>query len=87
MTPKVRRDGRCVVCRGPRPFTPQRGVPVEAYLGDPFCSAHCARKFYGTVLPISPSGSKGRKGYFYKGEEPPEGTALATDVAPPRQEV
>ena len=49
LTPKVRRDGRCVVCRKPRPFSPQRGVPLGAYLGDPFCSSVCAKKFYGTT--------------------------------------
>ncbi len=47
-TPKVRKDGTCVVCKGERPFTPQKGVPFEAYLADPFCSSACARKHWGT---------------------------------------
>jgi hypothetical protein len=28
----------------------QKGVPVLAYLSDPFCSSTCARKHYGTQL-------------------------------------
>lgn len=48
--PKVRRDGKCFVCKKERPFNPQRGVPFEAYTRDPFCSAVCARKHYGTSL-------------------------------------
>jgi hypothetical protein len=48
LTPKVRRDGKCAVCRQPRPFNPQRGVPFEAYLADPFCSTACAKKHFGT---------------------------------------
>jgi hypothetical protein len=46
--PTVRRDGTCLVCKGPRPFTPQRSVPDYEYLGDPFCSRKCSEKFFGT---------------------------------------
>ncbi len=56
--PKVRRDGRCLTCKGERKFNPQRGVPFGAYWNDPFCSSACARKFYGTELkhhnPVGP---------------------------------
>jgi endogenous inhibitor of DNA gyrase (YacG/DUF329 family) len=48
--PKVRRDGTCYVCKSPRPFNPQKGVPYEAYTADPFCSATCARVHFGTTL-------------------------------------
>ena len=48
--PKVRRDGRCAVCKGPRPYTPNLAVPREQYLGDPFCSSACCRKWYGTQI-------------------------------------
>jgi hypothetical protein len=43
-----RRPKRCVVCKGPRPFNPQRGVPWEAYWDDPFCSTTCAKKYFKT---------------------------------------
>jgi hypothetical protein len=46
--PTVRRDGTCLVCKGPRPFTPQRSVPDYEYLGDPFCSRKCSEKYFGT---------------------------------------
>ncbi len=55
MTPKVRKDGRCYVCKGERPFNPQKGVPPEAYLADPFCSSKCARTFFGTLEPLHAS--------------------------------
>jgi hypothetical protein len=38
----------CLTCKGPRPFTPQRGVPYGAYLADPFCSRKCSEKYFGT---------------------------------------
>ena len=50
--PKVRRDGLCLVCRKPlvTPKPLQRGVPAFVYERDPFCSAICSRKYYGTSL-------------------------------------
>jgi hypothetical protein len=50
--PKVRRNGTCFVCGKERklPSPMQKGVPVLAYLSDPFCSSTCARKHYGTQL-------------------------------------
>lgn len=37
--PKVRRDGRCVVCKGVRP-------PLAKSSKDPFCSATCCRDWH-----------------------------------------
>ena len=50
--PRVRPDGLCAVCRKERklPSPLQKGVPVMAYLLDPFCSSTCARRHYGTEL-------------------------------------
>lgn len=50
--PRVRRDGTCYVCRKPRtiPKPLQKGVPAWVYERDPFCSAVCARRYYGTSL-------------------------------------
>jgi hypothetical protein len=72
LTPKIRRDGTCYVCKAPRPFNPQRGVPPEEYLGDPFCSSACAKKFYGTSEPALRTGGK-KLGYTsrVKSEETP----------------
>jgi hypothetical protein len=57
--PRVRKDGRCYVCKGPRvvPETRQKGVPVTAYTQDPFCSAVCSRTYWGNPLKVAPSGS------------------------------
>jgi len=52
--PKVRRDGKCVVCKGERPFNPQRGVSPDEYLKDPFCSTVCARKHYEVKTRLGP---------------------------------
>lgn len=51
--PRVRRDGRCYVCKGPRtlPKTRQKGVLDLVYLTDPFCSNACARAYYGNPIP------------------------------------
>ena len=59
-TPKVRKDGRCYVCKGPRsiPDALQKGVPASEYIEDPFCSANCSRKYWGTeLLTTSPTTS------------------------------
>ena len=45
---------KCKVCKQTVEVKIQKGVPVEAYLTDPFCSSTCARKFYGTDLPLAP---------------------------------
>lgn len=57
--PKVRRDKKCYVCKGPRkiPTDLQKGVPAEVYETDPFCSASCARTYWGTPLRTVPTGS------------------------------
>ncbi|HZR94028.1 MAG TPA: hypothetical protein VFA44_16650 [Gaiellaceae bacterium] len=38
--PRLRKDGRCVVCGKPRP-------EIAVAARDPFCSADCCRKHYG----------------------------------------
>lgn len=50
--PAVRRDGRCCVCGKKRviPKTRQKGVPVETYERDPFCSNDCARKYFNNPI-------------------------------------
>jgi len=59
VVPKVRKDGLCIVCKKERkvPSSRQKGVPVEVYLGDPFCSNTCARTYYAT--PSSPGRAGG----------------------------
>ncbi len=59
-TPRVRRDGHCYMCRKPRkmPNPPQKGVDVSAYLLDPFCSAECSRKYWGTSLKKAPTAAQ-----------------------------
>lgn len=46
--PPVRKDGRCAVCPKQRvvPKTRQKGVAIENYERDPFCSNVCARKYH-----------------------------------------
>jgi hypothetical protein len=45
--PKVRRDGLCVVCRGPRyPERSRKYGKTVAEL-DPFCSTECAKSYFG----------------------------------------
>ena len=61
-TPKVRKDGLCFICRGERPFNPQKGVPLGEYLKDPFCSSLCSRTYWGTPIVPVPMGAP-RKGY------------------------
>lgn len=63
--PKTLEAGRCKVCKKPRVINMQKGVPVEEYLSDPFCSSACARKFYGTELPKAVSGGRS-EGYVSK---------------------
>ncbi len=56
--PAPRADGRCVVCEKPRriPSTPVtrklRNAPRDPYAGDPFCSAVCARAYFGVKLSL-----------------------------------
>lgn len=63
-TPAPREDGRCLTCLGPRCLTPTKLVKrtageMQAMLeADPFCSSTCARKFYGTELPIVVTGPR-----------------------------
>ena len=57
--PLPREDGCCVQCGKERTKPPsyQRGVPIEEYLRDPFCSNKCAKAYFGTVdmsVPASP---------------------------------
>jgi len=57
--PRMRKDGTCFVCRKPRtiPKPLQKGVPAWVYERDPFCSATCARRYYGTSLPTAVTAS------------------------------
>lgn len=48
--PKVRKDGRCVVCDKPRP-----GLPPLLY-ADPFCSSVCCKAYYGVQTSMNPKG-------------------------------
>ena len=49
-TPPIREDGLCVQCEGERKMPASRLHRASARL-DPFCSATCARAFYGVSLP------------------------------------
>jgi hypothetical protein len=51
--PRVRKDGKCYVCKKPRrlPKALQKGVPVQMYELDPFCSSVCARVYHANPLP------------------------------------
>lgn len=67
-TPLPRADGRCLTCLGPRVVIPKVLVKRNAHElraaleADPFCSATCARRFYGTTLPAVSTGNRtGRK--------------------------
>lgn len=51
--------GTCIVCGEPRVIHMQRGVPIEAYLDDPFCSSVCAREHFGVEFPQPPRPKKG----------------------------
>jgi len=44
--PKIRKDGRCVVCGTPITTITRHG---EA---DAFCKSKCARKYFGTSLAV-----------------------------------
>lgn len=48
--PRANRDGTCVQCGKVKiiPSTRQRGVSVQVYVDDPFCSNVCAKAYYGT---------------------------------------
>lgn len=50
--PPVRQDGRCYVCKKPRvvPASRQKGVPIDVYLQDPFCSNMCARTYHDAPM-------------------------------------
>lgn len=48
--PPVRKDGLCYMCRGVRPEAAVKD-------GDPFDTVGCARKFWGTELPVTGSTS------------------------------
>ena len=58
--PRIRKDNRCAVCRKPIVVTVRREVPPQLYR-DPFCSAACARSYFGveTSVPLP----KGRVKY------------------------
>lgn len=56
-TPRRRKDGKCVVCRKLITVTPRAGLNPFVYERDPFCSAVCSRKYFGTknLLTRNPS--------------------------------
>lgn len=46
--PRVRPDGLCAQCGGPRPERPENAYASQAqYDVDPFCSASCAKQWHG----------------------------------------
>jgi hypothetical protein len=51
--PKVRKDGKCVVCRKERrmPKTHHSSISMAVYELDPFCSSTCCRAWYGAPVP------------------------------------
>jgi hypothetical protein len=51
-TPKLRADGRCVECGKEFSIAPRPGLNPVTYI-DPFCSAVCARRYFGTETPTS----------------------------------
>lgn len=53
--PNVRPDGKCVVCLKPRHPEWSKKYAGDAVENDPFCSASCARRYFGCEL----SGSRG----------------------------
>jgi hypothetical protein len=54
-TPKLRLDADggtvCVECGEPFEIAPRPGLSPMSYI-DPFCSATCARRYYGTQSEI-----------------------------------
>ena len=48
--PRVRRDGTCAQCKGPRKPPKKMVVPDKEYKKDPFCSTRCCRAYYGISL-------------------------------------
>lgn len=49
--PRVRKDGRCSVCRKSRKPERSRKYARGQADKDPFCSTVCARQWHGTSLP------------------------------------
>ena len=49
--PPVQADGLCVVCAGERKPGQLREPHYSTAQADPFCSAECARAWYGVELP------------------------------------
>lgn len=43
--PRLRKDGKCVVCRKPIEVSPRKGLNPALYI-DPFCSGLCAREWH-----------------------------------------
>lgn len=65
--PKVRRDGKCALCRKPIETIPRPGVPPLLYV-DPFCSSKCAKAYYD--VEDSMSHAKGRPAIYEKEAAP-----------------
>ncbi len=59
--PEPRADGLCVVCGEARPHVDTHltrklhNAPRDPYAGDPFCSAVCARSYFGVKLSLPES--------------------------------
>lgn len=50
--PRVRKDGKCVTCKKPKPVLKRslRKYAGNQYDRDPFCSSRCCRRFHGCEL-------------------------------------
>jgi len=44
--PKVRKDGHCAHCRGPRKLAGLKKVYLASAQADPFCSRECCSAWY-----------------------------------------
>lgn len=61
--PKVRRDGMCYTCKGPRPE-----VAIKEH--DPFCKSDCCREYYGIEIRKNAGTGDQNKALYSSGKKP-----------------
>jgi len=63
--PKVRKDGLCAQCKGPRTHAVWNKYSHDAAILDPFCSTNCCRVYHGQ--PDLDKQGREQKGTMAKG--------------------
>lgn len=72
--PRVRKDGKCAVCKKPRQPERSRKYARTAAEVDPFCSIECCRAYHATPYPTEHKTGRAKGTKQYYGVGVPHGT-------------